>query len=70
MPKISVHQIYVKAMKNQQNAPIWTSQRSGIFKNNRDVEQNAAPLSTTFWTQIWEPKMDLEADFNDVAQTL
>ena len=57
-------------MKNQQNAPIWTSQRSGIFKNNGDVEQNAAPLSTSLLTQIWEPKMDLEADFNDVAQTL
>ncbi len=57
-------------MKNQQNGPIWTSQRTGIFKNHLDVEQNAAPLSTTFWTQIGEPEMDLEADFNDVAQTL
>ena len=57
-------------MKNQQNAPIWTSQRTGIFKNHLDVEQNAAPLSTTFWTQIWEPEMDFDDDFNHVAQTL
>ena len=57
-------------MKNQQNAQIWTSQRTGIFKKPLDVEQNAAPLPTTFWTQILEPEMDLEDDFNHVAQTL
>ncbi len=57
-------------MENQQNAPIWTSQRTGIFKKALDVEQNAAPLSTTFWTRIWEPEMDLEDAFNNVAQTL
>ena len=57
-------------MKNQQNAKIWTSQRTGIFKKPLYVEQNAAPLSTTFWTQILEPEMDLEDDFNNVAQTL
>ena len=57
-------------MKNQQNGQLWTSQRTGIFKKQFDVEQNAAPLSTTFWTQILEPEMDLEDDFNNVAQTL
>ena len=39
-------------------------------KKQSNLKQNAAPLSTTFWTQIWEPEMDLEADCNDVAQTL
>ena len=57
-------------MKNQQNGQIWTSQRTGIFKNHLDVEQNAAPLSTTFWTHSCEPEMDLEDAFNNVAQTL
>ena len=35
-------------------------------KKDSNLKQNAAPLLTTFWTQIWE----LEVDFNDVAQTL
>ena len=70
MAKISFHEISEKAIENQQNGQMWTSQRTGIFKKPLDVEQNAAPLSTTFWTQILEPEMDLEDDFNNVAQTL
>ena len=70
MPKNSFQEIFVKQMKNELNAKIWTSQRTGIFKKPQDVEQNAAPLSTTFWTHSCEPEMDLEDDFNHVAQTL
>ena len=37
---------------------------------HKQNKANAKTVPTTFWTQIWEPEMDFDDDFNHVAQTL
>ena len=47
-----------------------TLSHAGIFKIHQQNKTNAKTVPTTFWTQIWEPEMNFDDDFNHVAQTL
>ena len=70
MPKISFHETYVKPWENQQKCLNGTPSHARIFKIHQQNKANAKTVPTTFWTQICEPEMDFDDDFNHVAQTL
>ena len=40
------------------------------IKKLSDVQQNAAILRTSFWSNIREPKMIFDANLCEIAQTL